>query len=82
VRFYWDYHVPSCTDLKLLSPNSRDKELSNEVDQTNAPKAYSKSVTYPTGVAEVNGPQREFYLRQDIQSIAPEDSLHGLTAAN
>jgi len=46
------------------------------------PKAYPTAVRYQRYSRKRLNSKWESYLRQDIQSIAREDWLHGLTAAN
>ena len=65
-----------------LVAHYQEKELPDDAAHAKVPKAYSTTVTYRRYLRKWIKPRWESYLLRDIQSIAVEDWLHGLTAAN
>ena len=65
-----------------LVAHYQEKEIPDDAAQAKVPKAYSTTVTYRRYLRKWIRPRWEPYLLRDIQSIAVEDWLHGLTAAN
>lgn len=65
-----------------LVAHYQETELPDDISQARVPKAHSTSVTYRRYLQKWIKPRWEAYLLQDIHSVAVEDWLYALKAAN